>query len=175
MKLLTNTKDNKNEMLTELMYHVNCIFEISNNLDLGDPFSYNRMREILMAIKLGHTVATTYAGADAFDENGDPTEYKSTTQKKICGTYNGISNYDDWGEQWNYIVKEKIGCYKWHHIGRFEGPDVKEVWRLSADDVLSYLKPKLRNSWENRHKRKDPRLGASLAVGQIKQKGIKVI
>ena len=33
----------------------------------GDPFSYARSREIYMANALGHKVATTYSGADAYE------------------------------------------------------------------------------------------------------------
>ena len=40
----------------------------------SDPFSYARAREIYMAATLGHKVADTYSGADAYD--GDiPVEY----------------------------------------------------------------------------------------------------
>ena len=53
----------------------------------GDPFSYARSREIHLAGLLGHTVADDYSGADAFDEDGKPLEYKSTIAKNINGTY----------------------------------------------------------------------------------------
>lgn len=56
--------------------------EICNMNEWGDPFNYNRAREIHLANALGHTVASTYAGADAFDEHGMPVEYKSTILTK---------------------------------------------------------------------------------------------
>jgi len=174
MQLLNKTTGNE-QLLSELQHAVQRIHEISKTLDLGDPFSYNRMREILMAIALGHTVATTYAGEDATDENGNPVEYKSTTQKRMSATYNGISNYDNWGEQWTYIVNDKIGCYDWHYLARFDGPDIVEMWKMSGEDVLQCLESKLHKCWQNRHNRKDPRLGASLTATQIKKYGTKVI
>ena len=171
MQLLDSKACTQLEMLQELQHHVERIHQISETLDLGDPFSYNRMREILMAVALGHTIATEYAGKDATDENGDGAEYKSTTQEKMSATYNGISNYDSWGEQWDYIVNKKIGCYKWHYLARFKGPNIVEMWRMSGEDVLRCLELKLRNSWENRMNRKDPRLGANLTERQIKKYG----
>jgi len=161
--------------IKEFKYHVDSLFKLSGTLGLGDPFSYNRMREILMAIALGHTVSVSYAREDAIDENGDKTEYKSTIQLTLNGTYNGISNYKNWDEQWNYICNEKIGCYKWHYIARFEGHKIAEIWKISGEKVLKLLEPKLKRSWINRHNRKDPRLGASLTEKQIQKHGTQVI
>jgi len=154
---------------------VNRLAELSEQLNAGDCFSYNRMREILVAFKLGHTIALGFAGEDASDENDDFVEYKSTTQDKINATYNGVSNYPTWDEQWNYICNDKIGCYKWHYCARFEGHKIVEIWKLSGDDVLRCLKDKFYKSWGKRHSRKDPRLGAVLTYKQIKQYGTKVI
>ena len=38
----------------------------------GDPFSYARSKEILAALILGHSVAETFSGADAYDDLGRP-------------------------------------------------------------------------------------------------------
>jgi len=63
------------------------MYDLCKEQEWGDPGSYARSREIYMAIKFGHQVATTYSGADAFD--GDiPLEYKSTIGKKLTATYN---------------------------------------------------------------------------------------
>ena len=43
--------------LKEFKNHVDALQEIADELNLGDPWSYNRMREILMSIMLNHTVA----------------------------------------------------------------------------------------------------------------------
>jgi len=173
MELLSKTKRDAN--LKEFQHHVNRIFELSEQLDLGDPFSYNRMREILMAIELGHTISLEYAGADAIDENGDPTEYKSTIQEKLNVTFSGNSAFPTWKEQWDYICNEKIGGYKWIYCARFEGHKIVEMWKISGEDVLRCLETKLHNSWINRNNRKDQRPGAILTEKQIKQYGTKVI
>jgi hypothetical protein len=175
MQLLNSKARKAAEMLQQLQHHVECIHQISETLDLGDPFSYNRMREIQMANALGHTIATAYAGKDATDENGEGVEYKSTTQKRMSATYNGISNYNDWGEQWDYILNDKIGCYEWHYLARFDGPNIVEMWKMHRDDVLRCLEPKLYKSWQGQFgSRKDKRIGASLSAGQIKKYGTKV-
>ena len=57
----------------------------------GDPFSYARGKEIYASIELGHKVAGTLPGADAFNKEEEPVEYKSTTGKAVKGAYTGIS------------------------------------------------------------------------------------
>ena len=63
------------------METVKLLYKISNMMGWGDPFNYNRAGEIRAAIELGHKVADTFSGADAFDENGEPVEYKSCSRK----------------------------------------------------------------------------------------------
>ena len=99
----TVTPEQKFQQLFEEMY------SLCGEQGWGDPFSYARSREIHLAGLLGHTVADDYSGADAFDEDGKPLEYKSTIAKNINGTYNGISVQDTWEEQERYIIEDKIG------------------------------------------------------------------
>jgi hypothetical protein len=160
--------------LKEFKNHVDALQEIADELNLGDPWSYNRMREILMSIMLNHTVAIVYAGEDAIDESGNEVEYKSTTQDELNATYNGVSNYPTWEKQLKYIRENKIGKYKWHFCARFEGQKIIEIWKLSGDDVLKCIEEKFHRSWINRNNRKDPRLGAVLTGKQIKKYGTKV-
>ena len=77
-----------------------------------DPFSYARAREIYMAAELNHKVADNYSGEDGLDESGKPVEYKSTINKKIQGTYNGISVHNTWEEQMKYLKEYKICKYE---------------------------------------------------------------
>jgi len=42
--------------------------EICEEQGWGDPFSYARSKEIYAATVLGHQVATTFSGADAFNQ-----------------------------------------------------------------------------------------------------------
>ena len=136
----------------------------------GDPFSYARSREIMMAIVMKQKVAETYSGADGYDDSG-AAEYKSTIQRNIQGTYNGISVQSTWVEQARYLEEEKIGKYKNHYFARFDGGKVVELWRLDAEHVLLVLMPKLHKQYHSRHQRKDPRLGASVTKKEIHKYG----
>jgi hypothetical protein len=51
------------------------LYEAADALNAGDPMSYARSREIHLACLLGHTVADTYSGADAYEADGTPVEY----------------------------------------------------------------------------------------------------
>ena len=153
------------------------LYRVCQDNNWGDPFSYARSREIHIATTLGHTVADTYSGADAFDQDGNPVEYKSTIAKRINGTYNGVSVQDTWEEQERYLREEKLGHYPFHFIARYEGGVIVEVWELTADDVLAVLLPKFRKDWDRKRggKHKDPRLSATLTKGDIHQYGRRVI
>ena len=140
----------------------------------GDPFSYARSKEILMAGTLDHQVSITLAGADAIDEDGEA-EYKSTTGKTISGAYNGISVQDSWEEQERYLIEEKIGKYENHYFARFDGGKIAEIWKLSGKDVLSILLPKLKKSFPTVLQKKDPRLGASVTKKEIYKYGEKIL
>ena len=136
----------------------------------GDPFSYARSREIMMAIVMKQKIADTYSGADGFDETGGA-EYKSTIQKNIQGTYNGISVQSTWHEQLIYLDREKIGKYKHHYFARFDGGKIVELWVMDASDVLQILVPKLQKQYHSQSDRKDPRLGASVTKKEIYKRG----
>ena len=157
------TPEQKFQQLFEEMY------SLCGEQGWGDPFSYARSREIHLAGLLGHTVADDYSGADAFDENGKPLEYKSTINKNIDGTYNGISVQDTWEDQEEYLINDKIGKYDNHFIARYEDGKVVEVWKLSGDDVLGILLPKLKKDWNRKinGNHKDPRLSATISKKEI--------
>jgi len=147
----------------------NLMMEACVEGNYGDPFSYARSREILMAIKLGHKVAPTLSGADGFDLEG-ACEYKSTIAKSINATYNGISVFDTWEEQVEYLEKEKIKKYKNHYFARFTTDltnPIAEIWRMDGSVVFDLLLPKLKNKYLKENRGKDPRLGASLSKKQI--------
>jgi len=143
----------------------------------GDPASYARSKEIYMAAKLGHTIAPKLAGPDAYDKAGSPLEYKSTTQDRIQGAYNGVSVQSTWKEQEKYLKQDKIGCYKEHYFARFKDGLIAECYMLTGKQVLENLLPKYEKAWHKLQKKmpKDPRLGASVPSGYIKKNGVKVI
>jgi len=139
----------------------------------GDPFSYARSREILMAATLNHQISDTLSGADAIDEDGEA-EYKSTISKHINGAYNGISVQETWKEQERYLIENKIGKYENHYFARFQGGKIAEIWKLKGKDVLTILLPKLRDKFDTVLEKKDPRLGASVTKTEIINYGIKI-
>ena len=152
------------------------MYELCEQQGWGDPFSYARSREIHLAGILGHIVGDNYSGADAIDEDGE-CEYKSTIAKNINGTYNGISVQYTWEDQEFYLVEEKIGKYHNHYFSRYKGGKVVEVWRLSNDDVLMVILPKLKKDWNRKinGKHKDPRLSSSLNMKEINQFGTRIL
>lgn len=140
----------------------------------GDPFSYARAKEILLSIKLGHTVSPTLSGADGIDNDGE-CEYKSTTASTLRATYTGISVLPTWKEQKEYLKNSKIGKYHNHYHSRFESGNIVECYRLSGRDVLKVLEPKLKKKYFSVSKRKDPRLSASLTRNEITKYGTRII
>jgi hypothetical protein len=146
--------------------------ELCEQEEWGDPYSYARSKEIRLAIELDHRVAETLSGADAYDENGNPVEYKSTIGKNISAAYSGISVKPSWEEQVKYLREEKIGKYKHHFIARFCGPKIAEVWRLTGKDVCDILERKLRGKTP---RGADPRLSAGVCMTEIKKFGTQIV
>ena len=137
------------------------MYQICEQQQWGDPFSYARSREIYMANTLGHQIASTLSGADAIDEDGE-CEYKSTINPQIQATYNGISVQPTWEQQLAYLTSDKIGKYKNHYYARYDGANIVELYKMSADKVLDYILPKLHTQYHREKKGKDPRLGVTI-------------
>jgi|TARA_B100001287_G_C22368001_1_gene382887 hypothetical protein len=162
------TPEQKFQNLFEEMYN------LCQENNWGDPFSYARSREIYMATVLGHKVAETFSGADGIDEVGE-CEYKSTTGKNVNGTYNGISVQDTWEEQEDYILNRKIGKYENHYFARFDGGTIAEIWKVDGKDVVNCLLPKIQDKFEKGTKGKsDPRIGVSIPKRDITKYGERI-
>ena len=146
------------------------MYDVCERNGWGDPFSYARSREIMMAIVMKQKIADTYSGADGFDDDG-AAEYKSTIQTNIQGTYNGISVQPTWEDQVNYLYEEKIGKYKHHYFARFDSGKIVELWCLDSHDVLNVLLPKLKKQYHSKSQRKDPRLGTQITKREIYKYG----
>ena len=153
------------------------LYEAAEEMNAGDPMSYARSREIHLACILGHSVADTYSGADAYEADGTPVEYKSTIGKNISATYNGISVQPTWEDQEAYLIEHKIGCYPRHYYARYEGAQVVEVWVMDSDTVLSLLLPKAEKQYSTKRngKAKDPRIGVTLSSGEIRKFGRRIV
>ena len=150
------------------------MIDLANAEGLGDPFTYGRGKEIYLAQWLGHTTADTLAGADGVDENGAEVEYKSTINKNITATYNGVSVQDTWEEQVDYLKTKKIGKYHTHYFSRFDKNGLAEVWSMDAQTVLDLLLPKLEKGFFAPTKGKDPRLGATISKREIYANGTRL-
>jgi hypothetical protein len=116
-----------------------------------------------------------YAGCDGINAAGQGVEYKSTTQKRIKGSYTGISVQPTWEEQVEYLQKEKILKYPEHYFNRFVGGDMVESWVLTGRQVYDTLLPKLKKKYPNVLSLKDPRLSADVSMTEIKNQGKQVI
>jgi len=143
----------------------------------GDPFSYARAKEITATILLGHTMPgpNAFAGADAFNKEGQPVEYKSTTGKNCKGSYTGVSVQKTWEEQEKYLITEKIGKYPEHYFNRFESGQLVESWKSPGKEVLRILLPKFKAKYPTVLAKKDPRLSASVCWTEIQKYGTRVL
>jgi hypothetical protein len=153
------------------------MWDLCQENEWGDPFSYARAKEIYATCSLGHKMPgpNMYAGADGINQNGQPVEYKSTTGKKCQGSYTGISVHKTWREQEKYLITEKLGKYPEHYYNRFEDGKLIESWKLSGKKVLDILLPKLAKKFETVNQQKDPRLAATVTWKEIKMHGEQVI
>lgn len=160
----------------EYSYHLHQLIRVCSEQGWGDPTSYARAKEIYMAIVLGHRVASTLSGADGYNKDGLPVEYKSTTGKNIQGTYNGISVQNSWSEQESYLLNEKLGRYPEHFMARFnkETGKIEELWVLTGSKVCDILIPKLKAKFPTVRTKKDPRLGANITKKEIYKYGKRI-
>ena len=145
--------------------------EICEEQGWGDPFSYARSKEIYAATVLGHTVADTFSGADAFNQANQPVEYKSTIGKNCKGSYTGISVQETWEEQERYLFEEKVAKYPEHYYNRFENGKLVESWKMNGVIVHKRLLPKLKKAYATVLSKKDPRLSANITWAEIKEHG----
>jgi hypothetical protein len=150
------------------------MYNICKKNNWGDPFSYSRAKEIYMANFLKHKVAETYSGPDGIDCDGE-CEYKSTIDKNIKATYNGISVQETWEKQVEYLTYNKIAKYQNHYFARFSEGEIKEIYKMNGYKVLELLLPKLKKQYYKENKGKDPRLGASLSKNEIINNSLKIM
>ncbi len=150
-------------------------YEVCQEQNWGDPYAPGRAREIHMANTLGHKVAPTLSGADAYEDEAMtiPVEYKSTTGS-LKGTYNGISVKSTWDEQLQYLREGKICCYVRHYFARYEGANIVELWCLDCETVLNGLLDRIQDQFLRDRNGADPRLGAILSGTYIRNHGTQI-
>lgn len=124
----------------------------------GNPFIGGRANEIHMANALGFKISPTLSGADAYDLNGDPVEFKSSTQDdRFHVSYGGVPLFDTWNEQHDYVEK-KIKSTVAHYYGNYCNGKLQEIWKLDSDTVYTLLIDKYKGCW-SRGTRPDLRVG----------------
>ena len=158
----------------EFVYYFEKLYEISDKAGWGDdPVSYGRAKEIIMSIKMKHIISPTLSGADGFFE-GKPKEYKTTIGNSGF-LYNGLSNYDNWEDQFTYLRDNKICKYDEHFFALFDRKkgEIKEIWCLTGEKVFEILIPKIKRKYDKMMKTtlRDGRLGTSLTFNEVKANG----
>lgn len=147
----------------------------------ADAFNYNRIGEFLTAIALDLDWNSGFNSSDAFDKKGNPIEFKSTTEKNIKGTYNGLSAHETKDEFIDYM-HQKYPDNTRHIFTRKENGTAVEIWELNNKNVLDILIPKLLNlfypegvysvtSEKTGRPRKDPRPGSAVCMKEIYKYG----
>lgn len=168
---------NKQDAMAIVAEHLQIAAKIAAEHDLGDVLGYARSKELIAAHVLGHRLADTLSGADAFDGE-QPLEYKSTTASRCNGTYSGISVHPTWEKQVEYL-KDKILKYE-HYINRFEQGIIVESWHLTGQAAYNILLPKLKKQHtkllnsKDFEKNADPRLSACISNTELKKHGTQV-
>lgn len=151
--------------------------QMKERLGIDDLANYGRLKELAMAMELGHHFPENYADADAFDTDGNPVEYKSTIQDRIMATYNGISVQETWEDQKEYLIEEKICKYGDHFFARFprHSMEIIEMHQMDGSTVYELILPKLRRQFESKQSKKDPRLGATIGKNDIYEHGTQIV
>tara|TARA_R110000851_G_scaffold95367_1_gene207187 strand:+ start:380 stop:922 length:543 start_codon:yes stop_codon:yes gene_type:complete len=173
MKMVSDER--KKYLLARLYACTGEIDEICKELNLGDWTSYARIKEIIASFALGHRISDKFSGADAINERKEEVEYKSTTGKNCKGSYTGISNQSTWSAMDNYLIEEKILKYPEHYFNRFDNSKLVESWMMTGQQVYDFIVPKVKRSYETRHRRKDSRSSGNVTWAEIKNNGTQII
>jgi hypothetical protein len=84
-------KMNKNQIETDINYHISMIYELASKMGVSNPFDKYKFRELQVGSILGHEVFEGASnggdndetfGADAHEADGSKAEYKSVTLDK---------------------------------------------------------------------------------------------
>jgi hypothetical protein len=153
------------------------LVQLAGELNYGDPYAAGRMREIILASKLGHTLHHDLHGEDAKfiseDSKVIKVEYKTNFESfGIKGRYD-VSWQPTWEDQVYYLETEKIGDKKFHYFATFTiDYTVAEVYELSGEKVLEILLPQFEKKYNTTNSEKKNRgLYATLGQPDIKKYG----
>jgi hypothetical protein len=171
------------EALAAIKHHLNEAAKIADAVfNDKDIYNYGRAYEYLMAAELGHTMSTTRAGADGYD-NGKEVEYKTAAFKGVAKTgklkshtfnYFGLSRQQTYTEQIEYVTT-KILSSDAHYWGikTPSGYGMHTIVKVDSATVLEALLKKLPTAWESRNK--DPRINIGLGLNNVQYHVVKTI
>lgn len=129
---MTPTQEESKELIS---YLVDCLEEVqrvSDKLGVSNPFYNESYVEMLAADALGHTYNPATRGADAYDENDNPTEYKSIN---LSSKYKGSF-------QFHWLSATKLASYRETKDVFFIIRDriaILEIWKLPMAIILPEL------------------------------------
>lgn len=154
------------------------LIDACNEINAGDPFAAGRIREIILANTLGHTVHSELHGHDAvlqFKRKNHKVEYKTSFEGYgFRGRYD-VSWQPTWKAQEEYLLNEKIGSSKYHYFATFDSSYVvKEVVELTGQKVCDLLIPAFKTLFLQRDSRKNKKnsgLYATLGAPDIRKHG----
>jgi len=153
------------------------LVQLANELNYGDPFASGRMREIILAHQLGHTIHHDLHGEDAKFLNEESKivkiEYKTNFEKwGLQGRYD-VSWQPTWKEQLEYLTNEKIANKELHYFATFDNDyKIVDIYEMTGKKVLDLLLPSLEENFKNRdNTKKNQGLYATLGQPTITKHG----
>ncbi len=86
------TNEERSQKIANIRKKINEIYELADELDLGNIFYNEGFLELFLAEDLGHTWNKKTQGADAFDEVGHPVEYKMRSNEDGSFQFHWLSD-----------------------------------------------------------------------------------
>jgi len=166
-----------NQNQKDFLRYFHLMIEAAQRDGVQDPISGGRVIEYQMACYLGHTISKYQAGPDAFDQSGNPCEYKSVKIGSGGAQYNILCGSTREG-QIDELAKSVLD--KDHYIAfqDFDGtPVLIEIWKLDGQTVFNQLIPKIMAQYGRRgvgKVLKDPRARSKLPNGFVRERGKRV-
>jgi hypothetical protein len=160
--------ENKMNPLEQISFYLNKINEITQKNNLGNIFYNEQYLELLIANILNHKY-NSGQGCDAYDENGNPVEYKSINlNSKTIGSF-----------QFHWLSKNKIDKYltcKYFFFCIRKGVEILEIYKLKSDKILDILinKSKEKETYCTENKRKI-NAHKSFSLLKLKQMGAELV
>ena len=167
----------KNLTITDAKNAIENLVNIFEELGLGDPFGAGRAREAILASFLEHKLGEDLHGCDAYTDDGNIYEYKTTlVSSGLAGRYD-VSTQPTWEEQVEYLTEDKIANNTYHYYATFTSKlELVSVWKMDGKTVLDLLLPKIKHKFfqDKTHLRVQG-IHATLSAKDIRENAIKLL